>query len=130
MGEIPRKIEKIKIKGFVYCQGIGLLCCENNEDRKKLLALSQIYRQAVKNGEIIESKYSLPQYRGQGGKDFQTLNVLGEHLMKNIKTFSSKEHDSHELLCKQLSSQNIEIIALKAQNGYPTLKKWRGFFIF
>ena len=60
---LARKIDFSKCTGFVYCKQIGILPCETRKDKRELIALCQIYRNAINRGAIISEGMHMPEYR-------------------------------------------------------------------
>jgi hypothetical protein len=85
MNKLPRKINEEETLGYVLAE-FGPLPYANENEKEKLLALSQIYNAALKKGTIVQGrKGTLPQFRGkQGDEDWNTLQVIANHSLKAI----------------------------------------------
>jgi len=112
---IGEKIPREKVKGFVYCKYIGMLPYATWKDKRKLVALAQLFHRAIDSGELIPvSKYS-PEFR-PSGTDYTGFNVQGElsdHIMKNITTFKGKEDEKVDLMAEIFKKEGIKIKAVK-----------------
>lgn len=84
MPTIPRKIEPEKIKGYIYCLDFGPLAYENDDDKQKLIALSELYREGIKAGGLRVTLGGLPQSTWKiKASQFEALQVLWHHSTKN-----------------------------------------------
>ncbi|MEW5897134.1 MAG: hypothetical protein AB1668_05550 [Nanoarchaeota archaeon] len=85
MGTLPRRIDKKDIKGYVFCPKIGLLPCEDKEDKDRLMHFAEVVswsvykkRTFVNNMGILQTELKAPM------EERDALGALSAHLLKNI----------------------------------------------
>ena len=109
MGKIPRKIAKENVIGYVICR-FGLLACQDRDDKRKLIALAQIYHAAVKRGALIESRSTLPQANAEliTNQERDAGSIIQSHALKNLHV-SFEEVD---LIIKVLGREKIRFVRM------------------
>ena len=81
---LPRKIPKEKVIGFVCIPFFGSLPCETWNDKRRLMALGQIYVKGVKRGEFIFDSAGPPVYNKNITKSvLNAYEVINSHLSDN-----------------------------------------------
>lgn len=127
MSRIPRKLNNIE--GIVIVRYVGNLPYENEEDKKRLQALSKIFIKAVLKGIIKISKNGLPQLKATKSTEYSIFRKLSKHGIINYKLVKSKF--SHERLSKVREKSKREILILDEEDlarlfRPPFWKRWFG----
>ncbi len=82
MGRIPRKLKKIT--GCLK-SSYGPIFYEDNEDKKILAAIIQIYEKALAEGRIVVRKSgALPKFNGVRSNERKAMQVLQAHTLMNL----------------------------------------------
>lgn len=128
MGNLPRRIDKKDIKGYVFCPKIGLLPCGDKEDKEKLLQLAELVvwsiykkRTFVNNVGILQAELKAP------AEERDALGVLSAHLLKHIDSSFNrgnwKSYFAHKTMPVFILKEEIDLIngkSGKTSNGMQT----------
>ncbi len=120
---IPRRIEPDKIKGYVYCLDFGPLAYEDEHDKQKLIAISELYREGIKKGSIrLDKKTAHPISRGGITQaQFDALQVIWQHGGQNSHLDLKTIHQMKKVAAKR--KKEILVLTMK-----DVRKLGRGWF--
>ena len=124
MGTIPRKLEEDEIRGFVYVRRIGPLPYVDNDDKEKLIALGELYLEALDKGAFtIES--GMPQFIASKTTHHQReiVKAVMSHQIKNMMMLSEGLWRRRcEFLTSLQKSKKEEIVTLTIERLDELLK--------
>ncbi|MEW5896462.1 MAG: hypothetical protein AB1668_02115 [Nanoarchaeota archaeon] len=105
--QIPRKISIENISGYVFCPAIGLLPCADWHDKRRLIALAQIFFKAVTEKHIITG-VGFPQTKAfeTKMKEREAYEILAEHILLNKGIF---RFDEHEVFAKKIGNKILYV---------------------
>ncbi|MEK6950585.1 MAG: hypothetical protein AABX13_02575 [Nanoarchaeota archaeon] len=128
MATFPRKIDPEKIQGYVYCLDFGPLAYEDNEDKEKLLALSELFREGIRTrGLKLDTKTGVPLSTERVTRaQFDALQVLWKHGTKNAVL----NQNTLRQMRKVLRKNGKEILVLTRKDVHRLERGWFSWMKF
>jgi hypothetical protein len=129
MAALPRKIAPENIQGYVYCRDFGPLAYEDHEDKEKLLALSELFREGIRTGGLkLDQKTGVPLSTERVTRaQFDALQVLWKHGANNATLNPSTLRQMRTILRKR--KKEIVVLTMKdvrrlGRGWFSWLKFW------
>jgi hypothetical protein len=114
MGHLPRKLSEGKVIGWVYCKYLDSFPCEDDDDKRKIIAYCQLVKKAIKEGRMIfhPTKIGL-EFNDPEKEERDAYRILYSHQMrKNLDLCFTFHKQIKKIVKKSGRSEDIIYIPI------------------